>query len=100
MITGGQIRAARGLLGWKAEDLAKRAEVARETISKIEADAVQPHEKTMASIARVFDENGVEFTDNSGVRMKPRNVEVFEGEKRFNDFFEFIYAHLKQFGGE
>ena len=61
----------------------KSADVARETISKIEAGLVQPHEKTMASIARVFDENGVEFTANEGVRLKPRSMEIYEGEDGF-----------------
>src|SRR5262249_16695463 len=73
--------------------------LSRETISKIENSHVQPHEKSLASIFRAFNENGVEFTDNSGVRLKPQNVEVLEGSAGFTRFYDFVYEHLSKHGG-
>lgn len=100
MITGRQIRAARGLLGWDATDLAAKANLTRETVSKIENESVQPREGTIADIVRVFDENGLEFTDNSGVRLKPHSMETFEGRDGFVRFFETIHEHLRTHGGD
>lgn len=94
MITGRQIRAARGLLEWKAEDLARRAGITRETISKIESDAVQPHEKTLASILRVFDESGVEFIGNRGVAQREDLVRVLEGDNVYIRLLDEIFHKL------
>ena len=86
MITGRQIRAARGLLKWSAISLAEKAGLTRETINKIEDEIVQPREGTVTDIIRVFDESGVEFTDNSGVRLKPQGVEVLIGKQGLCEF--------------
>jgi transcriptional regulator with XRE-family HTH domain len=100
MITGRQIRAARGLLGWDAVELATKAGLTRETVSKIENDSVQAREDTLARILRAFDQNGIEFTDNSGVRLKPQNVETFEGKDGFFSFYNFVYDHISNYGGD
>lgn len=100
MITGRQIRAARGLLGWDATVLAEKTGLTRETISRIETDLVRPHEKSLIKIFRAFDENGVEFTENHGVRLKPHSIENFEGREGFVRFYEIIHEHLQAHGGD
>jgi len=100
MITGRQIRAARSLLGWKSAELAEKAGLTRETISDIENGATNSREGTLERIARVFDENGVDFTDNDGLKLKPKNIETFEGQSRFDEFYEFIHEHLRTRGGD
>lgn len=99
MITGRQIRAARGLLDWSAVALAKKAGLTRETINKIEDETVQPREGTLADIIRVFDENGVEFTPNSGLRLKPQEVEILVGHEGLCEFFDGVYEHIRKHGG-
>jgi transcriptional regulator with XRE-family HTH domain len=99
MISARQIRAARGLLGWDASVLADKTGLTRETISRIEGDQVRPHERTLLKILRAFNENGVEFTGNSGVQLKSQNVEVLEGTPGFLRFYDFVYEHLSQYGG-
>lgn len=99
MSIGRQIRAGRGLLKWSAQALAEKAGLTRDTINKIEDDAVQPREGTLNDIRRAFDENGVEFTDGSGVRLKPEGVEVLTGKDGFRRFYDFVYEHLRQHGG-
>ena len=100
MITQRQIRAARALLGWDAAVLAAKAGLTRATVSNIENDLVQAREGTLEKIMRVFDENGIEFIENQGVRFKPQGVSVFEGPDRFDDFYEFLYEHLRKNGGD
>jgi DNA-binding XRE family transcriptional regulator len=99
MSVGRQISAARGLLRWSGAALAEKAGLTRDTINKIESDAVQPREGTVADIIRVFDENGVEFTDNSGVRLKPQGVEVLVGQEGLQRFFDGVYEYAKKHGG-
>jgi DNA-binding XRE family transcriptional regulator len=99
MSLGRQIRAARGLLRWSAAALAEKAGLTRDTINKIEDEAVQPREGTLKDIVRVFDENGVEFTDNYGVRLKPQGVEVLVGHDGLCRFFDGVYEYVSKHGG-
>lgn len=64
MITGPQIRAARGLLGWSAREAAERSGLSLPTIQRLERDAgVSPkaQARTLADLKRAFEEAGVEF---------------------------------------
>ena len=63
MITGPQIRAARGLVGWKQTDLAERAGVAVPTIQNIELGKSGGYASTMAKIEEAFRKGGVIFMD-------------------------------------
>jgi hypothetical protein len=99
MTIGRQIRAGRGLLKWSGTVLAEKAGLTRDAISKIEDEAVQPREGTVADIVRVFDENGVEFTDNFGVRLKPQGVEVLTGHAGLRRFFDGVYEYTRKHGG-
>ncbi len=99
MITGRQIRAARGLLEWNAEDLARKSGLTRVTISKIESDVVQPQEKTLKSIMEVFDTNGVEFLDDEGVKIRKNEIRVFTGKVGYRQFLDHIYETVKDTGG-
>jgi len=99
MITGRQMRAARALLGWDAVDLAKKTGLTRETICRIETDLVRAQEKSLVKIVRALDENGIEFTENQGVRLKPKSVETLEDSAGFARFYDYLYEHLSQHGG-
>ncbi len=68
-VSSAQIRAARGLLNWTIRDLAAKAGVHRNTITRMEADQVT-HGPTIAAIVRALEDGGVEFTDEGrpGVR--------------------------------
>ena len=76
MIIGPQIRAARALLNWSADDLANFVGATRQTILRLEQAAGVPSTKlqTMSSIIAAFEEAGVEFIGSpdkgAGVRFK------------------------------
>jgi len=101
MITGRQIRAARALLGWDTKDLAAKADLSRNMISKVENGRVTPRDGSLEKITRAFEtDGGVEFTENEGVRFRPSDIEVFQGPARFEEFTDFLYEYLKKKGGE
>ena len=100
MITGKQIRAGRVLLEWDAKDLASKSGLSLDTIFKIENGVTQARGASIDKIVQAFAAGGVEFSDNQGVRMKSSGVDVYEGPGRFGDFYDFLYDHLKDNGGD
>jgi len=91
MITGRQIKAARALLGWDAADLAKVAQLSRETVSNIENDLVQAREGTLADIADAFYNHGIEFIGNTGVQIRQGSVYELRGSEGFKKLMDEIY---------
>ena len=75
MITGDQIRAARAILGWSAEEAALRAATTRQTIQRLEQHAGVPpsRTKTLGDLQQAFEAAGVEFVgtaeEGPGVRL-------------------------------
>lgn len=99
-ITAAQIRGARGILNWTQGDLAERTEISATSIGSIESGATQPRESTLTVIQKVFEDAGIEFTENDGVRVKTGDVKVYKGRQGFVDFYEDIYNTLKETPGE
>ncbi|HEX4078298.1 MAG TPA: helix-turn-helix transcriptional regulator [Rhizomicrobium sp.] len=95
MITGRQIRAARSLLDWTAEALAKQAGLSREAIQKIESGAVQPRSSNLAAILDVLDAHGIEFNGERGVAFKDDQVVTLKGENIFFRLLDDVIATLK-----
>jgi transcriptional regulator with XRE-family HTH domain len=75
-ITSAQIRAARALLNWSARELAERSGVSQSSIHRAERAKAHPsmHEQSLAAIKAAFERYGVEFLDNSGVRLRSDQV--------------------------
>ena len=68
LLTGPQIRAARALIGWSAEDLSRQSFVSLRTIRR--AELAEPH-TTMtvannSAVRRALESAGVEFIDANG----------------------------------
>jgi len=80
-MTSELIRAARALLRWDQQDLAKASEVSLPTIKRLEAKpgALNAHKPTVSALKRALETNGIEFTNGEtpGVRLhrerKPPN---------------------------
>ena len=78
MITSGQIKAARSLLGWTARELAIKAGIGFSTLIRLEAAEGVPasHVKTLDAIIKALEHGGLEFIgtpeDGAGVRFKKR----------------------------
>jgi transcriptional regulator with XRE-family HTH domain len=73
-ITVGQLRAARGLIGWSQTDLAEKSGVSRPTIADFEAGKREPYPRTIETLRAALEAAGVVFVDENGhgpgVRLK------------------------------
>jgi len=78
-VTSAQLRAARGLLNWTVRDLADKAAVHRNTITRAETDATV-HGHAVAQVVRTLESAGVEFIaengGGAGVRLRKGNPET------------------------
>jgi transcriptional regulator with XRE-family HTH domain len=78
MLTSDQIRAARALVRWSAEDLAKESGVGLSTIRRIEGAQGVPSAsaKNLALIQEALERAGVQFVEGNGggpgVRLRAR----------------------------
>lgn len=74
MVTIRQVKAARALLGWYQDDLAKAAGVSKPTVARLETDDgdLGGYPGTRDKIVSALEAAGVEFTNGGqpGVRMK------------------------------
>jgi transcriptional regulator with XRE-family HTH domain len=68
MITSDQIRAARALVRWSAEDLARESGVGLSTIRRIEAAQSVPSAsgKNLALLQSTLERAGVQFIERNG----------------------------------
>ncbi len=94
MISIEQIKAARALLEWTQEDLAKAAGLSKPSINNIERRIAHPKVDTLLAIQAAFEKGGVEFTDGPGVKLNstPLKTYVWEGDDSLlrltHDIFE------------
>lgn len=65
MLTGAQIRAARGLLGWSQKELSKKAELGFATVQRAEREAasIKGMVDTAVKIQTALKHAGIEFID-------------------------------------
>jgi transcriptional regulator with XRE-family HTH domain len=72
VISGPQIRAARGFLAWTARDLANKAVVAIATVQKIESGELAASLAELVAIQATLAAEGIAFTEDvevPGVRL-------------------------------
>lgn len=100
MITTAQIRGARGILNWSQGDLCERTGISATSIGSIENGLTQARESTLDNIQKAFEDAGIEFLPNDGIRKKSGEVRIFQGRSAFWDFYEDIYKTLIASGGE
>ena len=68
MITGAQIRMARGHLKWSVEELAKRADIGLSTVRRMESVDGPPPSTVgnLQAVQRAFEAAGIEFVPANG----------------------------------
>ena len=66
MVSPAQCRAARGLLDWNQQELARQAGVGIVTVHQLESGTSRPRLATIDVIRRAFEAAGVEFIDENG----------------------------------
>jgi transcriptional regulator with XRE-family HTH domain len=91
LITPHQIRAARALLDWSAEELGERVGLTKAGISRIETGRTAGSVEVLQRIVYAFQSGGVEMTDDGGVRPRQSKINVYRGHSGFCAFFDDIY---------
>jgi transcriptional regulator with XRE-family HTH domain len=83
MISIRQVKAARALLGWSQDDLARQSGVSYPTVARIEAQdgPLGGRVSTAEAIQRALEAGGVEFTNGGrpGVRLAARRTSPTRG---------------------
>ncbi len=69
-LTRRHCRAARALLDWTAEDLAKRAGVHVVTVHTFESDRHRPRDTTRDALQKALEEAGIEFSNGTAPGVK------------------------------
>jgi transcriptional regulator with XRE-family HTH domain len=76
IINGGQVRAARALLGWSQRELSKKSKVAFGTIQRMEGfdGPIGSRTETLAKVVAVFEKAGIEFlnSESPGLRLRKK----------------------------
>src|SRR5262245_66577031 len=65
MLMPSQLRAARALVGWSREDLAKKSGVGAPTIKDFELNGTDPRQGTVQKMQRALEAAGVLFIDDA-----------------------------------
>lgn len=92
MIEARQIRAARALLDWTRDDLAKASGVSVPALTQIEGEHRMARGSSLDKIRGALEGAGVVFTDNMGVKMKSDLLTVFEGDGGIQRFMDDLYV--------
>lgn len=103
MISIRQMRAARALLGWKQSDLALKSGFSLTALNNIERGIVSPRLTTMDLIQEAFERNGIQFSDDDGLKMRSEifDVQTFEGTEAecVRSHFKDVFETTKRDGG-
>lgn len=102
MISIEQIKAARALLDWTQDDLAREAGLSKPMINTLERRIANPRVESMAAIQKSLEKAGVEFMDGHGVRLRDLvlKTQVFEGDDALMRLVHDIFDTLVGTGKE
>jgi transcriptional regulator with XRE-family HTH domain len=100
MLHAKQIRAARAMLGWGQSKFARATGLSLSTVRNLEDGHTSPREQTYHAIRRAMQVNGLEFTEQDGIRSLPCGIVVFQGSNATQSFYEHVLKTVRQFKGE
>lgn len=72
--------------------------MARATIKNIENANTLPRMETANALQKAFEEAGVEFLPSSGVRMRDRLIQIFEGPESYRQLLEDVFVTARATG--
>jgi DNA-binding XRE family transcriptional regulator len=83
-------------MDWSRGDLSKASKISQETIKNIEHGIFRPQEVTENALIRAFSMNGVEFTEDDGVRKSQSKVFTYEGSDGLKKFLDDVFETTRQ----
>ena len=91
MISRQQIKAARAMLDWSQKVLAQQCEhVSEPTIKLIETGKINSTPETLGAIQKTFEDAGLEFMPQQGVRFRNDLITILEGRNDENTFLRLL----------
>lgn len=88
MISREQIKAARAMLDWSQKVLAQKCEsVSEPTIKLIETSKINSTPETLGAIQKTFEDAGIEFLPQHGIRFRDDIVTIIEKKKDSDDIY-------------
>ncbi len=100
MVTASQIRQARAALNLGQQEVAEACGIHKTTLSDIENEKSGGSSKAFSALQTFFENQGLEFTENDGVRRSKSGLKRYRGETEFRLFYDDIYQTAKSQGGE
>lgn len=100
MITASQIRQARAALNIGQQEIADACGIHKTTLSDIENEKSAGSQKAFAALQNFFEGQGLEFTENDGVRKNKKGLKPYKGTAEFRMFYDDIYETAKKQGGD
>ncbi|MDR3613043.1 MAG: helix-turn-helix transcriptional regulator [Candidatus Obscuribacterales bacterium] len=90
-LSSAQVRMARALLGVSRDDVEAATGIAKQTLLRIENNAVKPRDETLKLLLNYFEGLGIEFQKNDGVARRETNIRRFSGPYAITDLLEDVY---------
>jgi len=100
MITPTQMRAARAMIDKPQGYVADHLGIAANTLSKIESGQSDASASRIQDIQSCYEHEGIEFTENDGVRWRNNPITRMNGEQGLEKFLDDIYQVATTSGGE
>lgn len=95
MTTGKQVRAARQLVDWTAEELATRSGLTKELVLGFERGERRPLVSSVEKIIRTFTDAGVVFVGDTGVNLVGLDFRILEGSDCYLRLLDEVYHSLQ-----
>ncbi len=96
-----QLRSARAYLDVSRNDVADATNIGVQTLSDLEnGKTSSPRTSTLEILKLYYETNGIEFTEEGGIRPNKVRVQQFEGAEGFRRFMDDVYETAKSQGGE
>lgn len=94
-----QIRAARAILNWSREDLAKKSGISVTTIHNIENEYHAMNSATFSKLMETLERSNITFIGQTGVELNEEIIKIYHGPSGFQDFFDEVYESVRQAEG-
>ena len=97
VISPQQIRAARALINWSQQKLADACGVSLNALNNIEREVGNPRQKTLMSIRKSLEEQGIVFIEDTGAKLQSESfeVDIFSGDNIVTEYFNELDNALK-----
>ncbi len=100
MISATQLRMARAMVSLSQAKVAEQLGVVVSVLSKIEKEQTDPPISRLKQLQSFYEGLGIAFTENDGVKRKSSAIRTLEGQEGFWQFYDDVYATIKEHGGE